>query len=120
VKTDWGSKELTDFNHGSKTLAAVLLIILLSVVDAYLTLILVSRGAEELNPVMAYYLDQGPFAFFLVKYFLTCVSVMLILSMREAKLFGLRIHRKFLLCLFIITLAIVVNWELMMLDGTID
>ena len=117
---EWDMKRLSDCSHGSKTLAAVLLIILLSVVDAYLTLILVSRGAEELNPVMAYYLEIGPFAFFAAKYFLTCVSIIVILSIKEAQFFGFKIQRKVLLCIFIVTLAVVVNWELSMLDGAID
>jgi hypothetical protein len=39
------------------TLAAILLILSLSILDAIFTMDLVSHGAEELNPVMAYYLN---------------------------------------------------------------
>jgi hypothetical protein len=43
--------------RGSGLFAAALCTIALSIVDAYFTLDLVSRGAEELNPIMSYYLN---------------------------------------------------------------
>ena len=61
-------------HHGPRTFAGVLLIMILCVADSYLTIDLVSRGAEELNPIMAYYLNQSPLLFFIVKYSITCHS----------------------------------------------
>ena len=58
-----------------KTYAAIYLIIILSVLDAFFTVDLVSRGATELNPVMAYYLSHGPIVFFWTKYLLTYCPV---------------------------------------------
>ncbi|MBI4511559.1 MAG: hypothetical protein HY698_18135 [Deltaproteobacteria bacterium] len=55
-------------------------IILLNLVDACGTLWHVSRGAEELNPVMARLLDQGPLAFFIGKHLLACGGVIGILA----------------------------------------
>ena len=106
---------LSECEHGSKTFAAAMIIILLTVLDAFFTLDLVSRGGEELNPIMAYYLERGPLTFFAVKYLLTWASLTVILTLKEGTFFRARIQRKSLLWLFIIALALVVQWELVML-----
>jgi hypothetical protein len=111
---------LSHCQHGSKTFAAAMIIILLTVLDAYFTLDLVNRGAEELNPIMAYYLERGPLTFFAVKYLLTWASLTVILTLKEARFFGARIHRKSLLWLFMIALALVVQWELVMIHFPFD
>jgi hypothetical protein len=96
--------------HGSKTLAVILLIVSLSILDAIFTLDLVSHGAVELNPVMAYYLNHGPLVFFGVKYFLTCASIVLILLIRDIT--KAKLKAKILFVLFMIPFALVVLWEL--------
>jgi len=96
--------------HSFMTLAAILLIVSLSILDAIFTLDLVSHGAEELNPVMAYYLDHGPLVFFGVKYFLTCASIVLILLIRDNT--KAKLQTKILFVLFIIPFALVIQWEL--------
>jgi Domain of unknown function (DUF5658) len=107
--------------YGLKTFAAVILIIILTIVDTYLTLDLVSRGAEELNPIMAYYLNQSPHLFFVVKYSLTCASIVMILSINDSFRLGTRkIRGESLLVPFIIALAAVVQWQLYLLHHVID
>lgn len=101
--------------HSPKTVTAILLIIMLSVMDAVLTLDLVSRGATELNPVMAYYLGHSPLTFFIVKYLLTWAGVVLILLNKNSFIFNTRIQVKFLFIAFIIPFALVVQWELYLL-----
>ena len=101
--------------HGPRLFAATLCIIALSIVDAYLTLDLVSRGAEELNPIMAYYLEKSPLTFFTVKYLLTCAAVIMILSVNEIYIFGRRLRGEVLFAFFILALALVVQWELVLL-----
>jgi Domain of unknown function (DUF5658) len=101
--------------HGPRVFAAVLCIISLSIADAYLTLELVGRGAEELNPIMAYYLGKSPLTFFTVKYLLTCASVVLILGIKEIYLFGTRLRNEVLFAFFIFVLASVVQWQLVLL-----
>jgi hypothetical protein len=103
------------FQHGPKVFAAAMLIIFLTIADAFLTLDLVSRGAEEVNPIMAYYLDQSPLWFFTVKYFLTCASIVIILSITRTHIFGEKLRVKALLVFFIIALASVVKWQLILL-----
>ena len=71
-------RKLHTLDHYPPGLFYVLIAVLvLSVVDALLTLWLIDHGAFEVNPVMAYYLELGPNIFMAVKYFLT-VSVVLI------------------------------------------
>ena len=105
-------------HHGAKTFAAILVIIMLSVVDAFLTLDLVHRGASEMNPVMAFYLDQSPLMFFSVKYFLTWAAVLMILNIKDRTFLGTRLQGKSLFVFFIVILALVVQWELLLLHLT--
>lgn len=98
--------------HSLDTLTAILLIVVLSILDAMLTLFLVSHGAAEVNPIMAYFLNHGPLAFFSVKYVLTCASVLVILVHAHYYLFRTKVRVKTLLVVFAIPLALVVKWEL--------
>jgi hypothetical protein len=101
--------------HGPSLLAATLCIIVLSIVDAYLTLDLVSRGADELNPIMAYYLEKSPLTFFTVKYLMTCAAIIVILSVKEIHIFGSKLRGQVLFAFFILALALVVQWQLVLL-----
>jgi hypothetical protein len=73
-----------------------------------------------MNPIMAYYLGQGPMVFFTVKYLLTWASLTLILALKETRFFGSRIQSKSLLWLFMIALALVVQWELVIMHFPLD
>ena len=101
--------------HSPKSLIVILLIVLLSITDAYLTLHLTSRGAVELNPIMAYYLDHSPLAFFGMKYLLTCASIIVILMIKDFYLFKTRVQGKVIFVFHLIVLSSVVQWELYLL-----
>ena len=101
--------------YSAKTLAVILLIVMLSVIDAILTLDLISRGAGELNPIMDYYLGHGPLAFFGVKYFLTWAAVIIILLNKNIYLFNTKIQAKVLFIVFLVPLVLVVQWEVYLL-----
>ena len=103
--------------HNPKTMAVILVIIMLSVVDAILTLDLISRGAAEVNPIMAYYLGFGPLVFFWMKYLLTFASTMLILFHQEVYLFGTRVQAKVLYLLLILPFVLVVSWEIYLIQS---
>lgn len=98
--------------HSPKTFAVIILIIILSITDAYLTLDLISRGAVELNPIMAYYLDHSDLTFFGMKYLLTCASIIVILIIKDLYLFKTKIQGKVLFVFHLIVLISVVQWEL--------
>lgn len=105
--------------HGPITLAMVLMIVVLGIWDAFYTLELTSLGARELNPIMAFYLNQSPQAFFTVKYFLTCATLIILVSLKETTIFGMKIHRDILLMMVLILMGCVVRWEIYLLGFTL-
>jgi hypothetical protein len=101
--------------YSSRMFAVILSIVGLSVLDAMFTLELVDRGAGEVNPIMAYYLERGPFVFFCTKYLLTFASVLVILlsqSLYPGSQWGQLRH---LYPALIIVFCLAVNWELYLL-----
>jgi hypothetical protein len=98
--------------YGPKTLVAILAIITLSILDALFTLFLISRGATEVNPIMNYFLDRGPSVFFVAKYILTAVCLILILAIRNFYLFNTKARVEILYVFFMISFVLVVKWEL--------
>jgi len=105
--------------HSPKSFAVILVIIMLSIADAVLTLELISHGASELNPIMAYYLEHGPLVFFWMKYLLTFAAIILILFHEEIYLFKDKVQVKALYFFLIIPFALVVCWELLLIQ-TLD
>jgi len=74
--------------HHPQWLAIAILIVLLSCVDAFLTLTLVERGANEVNPLMAPLVGGSAFAFALVKIGLTAAGVVLLTVLVSIRAFG--------------------------------
>lgn len=62
-------------------------ILLLSVVDAFLTLTLLTVGATEANPVMAFVLSHHPQLFALSKMGFTGMGVLVLVAVARARLF---------------------------------
>jgi len=63
-------------HYGLRLFMTLLLLLILSMLDAYLTLGLVkANNATEVNPIMALYLDQGGVTFFLEKFLFTSAAV---------------------------------------------
>lgn len=90
----------------------ILCIMLLSVVDAVLTMILISHGAVEINPVMAFYLEMGPRVFLSVKYALTGIGVLVLLLCRNYMLKSLRIRAGAFIYVALAAFIGVVTWQL--------
>jgi hypothetical protein len=61
--------------------------LLLSVADAFLTLTLIMRGAQEANPVLAFILREHPGLFAVVKMGLTGTGVLVLVAVARARLF---------------------------------
>ena len=58
-----------------------LLLVVLSVLDAFFTLICIQRGGSELNPVMRLALGYGPETFFTTKMILTIIPAIVLASL---------------------------------------
>lgn len=98
--------------YSSGIFVAIVLILFLSIIDAFLTLFLIDCGASEINPIMAYFLNFGPYTFMGVKYFLTCYSVIVLLIFNNVFLGKLKIYTRTLFSYAVGVFMIVIGWEL--------
>ena len=73
--------------HEPHLLFLAIVILLLSVTDAFLTLTLIANGAEEANPIMAYLLEQTPRLFASVKMALTGAGIVVLVALARARVF---------------------------------
>lgn len=110
-------REIVVFDRYRQSLFVSIIIVLsLSLLDALLTLILLSRGAIELNPVMDYYLSHGPEVFLMVKYGLTGFSVLLIVLLNNVLRTRYGLGTKTLLHAFAAVFGSVVIWQFYLLS----
>ena len=98
--------------YNTKLFAVILFILGLSILDAFFTLILIEKGAEEINPFMAYYLNISPTLFFWIKYMLTCASVLLVLFIKDFYIFKTKHKAGVLFFLLPIPFVLVIHWQL--------
>ena len=99
-------------HYSPKLFAVIVSILFLSVIDALLTLFLIDNDAYELNPIMAYFLDVGPYTFFAIKYALTCITAISLLMFRNVFFRPLKIYTHSLFYFFSLAFMAVVAWEL--------
>lgn len=76
--------------YDAATFLFALLFMLLCIVDAYLTLLLIQHGSIELNPFLAWALSQHAQFFFLIKYVITGLCVVVTVMHRQFRMFGIR------------------------------
>jgi hypothetical protein len=98
--------------YSANLLAAILIILLFSVLDALFTLFLTGNGSDELNPVMAYFLNLNPWAFLSVKYILTCLSVTIILIFHNFYYPKLNFYARHFFLYIVGAFTMVILWEL--------
>ena len=97
----------------SKTIfRLIVLILVFSVLDAFLTLLLIDHGAVELNPLMAFYLNIGPTQFVAVKYALTSLSIFVLLVYSNKSIQSLKLHTRSMFSIISLTFAGVIAWQL--------
>ena len=113
-KSDRRSLRLLDYYH-PKLFYALILVLLLSVTDALLTLWLIAEGANEINPVMAYFLQFGPNIFMLAKYLLTSMAVIIAVLLHYVFIRYLGVQFRVLMHFFVGCFAMVVAWELFLI-----
>lgn len=75
-----------------------IMILLMSVTDAFLTLQLIDLGASEANPVMAYLLDRTPRLFITAKMLLTGAGIVVLVALARARVFR------------VIRISIIIHW----------
>jgi Domain of unknown function (DUF5658) len=95
----------------SITLALVLTLLSLTILDGMLTLELLEMHGEEANPIMRLLLTRGPVAFLLGKYILTAVGLPFIVVYKNYPLFGTRFRAGFLVPAFIGMYAVLIFYQ---------
>lgn len=73
--------------HEPHLLFLAIVILLLSMTDAFLTLKLIADGADEANPIMAYLLERAPRLFALIKMALTGAGIVVLVALARARVF---------------------------------
>jgi hypothetical protein len=81
--------------------------------------VLTNHGANEVNPIMTYYLDVGPYTFLSIKYSLTCVGVIVLLMLRNIFIMPLRIYAGSLFYYLLVAVIAVVSWQFFLLHRVI-
>ena len=99
-------------NYGLRLFTTLLLLLILSISDAYLTLTLVrAHKVTEVNPIMALYLEHGSNTFFLVKFLVTSAAVFILC------VFNRLVVARISLALAIIIYVGVVYYEVSIMDN---
>ena len=111
------SKAVIYDRYNPKLFFAITTILVLSILDAVLTLIVIQRGATELNPVMAYFLELGTPTFIIAKYILTSVGVFILLIFKNVFLTRIKIYTHSLFPCVIFVFMVVIAWELFLIFG---
>ncbi len=91
-------------------------ILILSSIDAVFTLTLLTRGAEEANPVMLYFMEINTATFVAVKMALTVASVVLLVAHRNFWLLKKTIRVETLLFASLVMYLLLINYELVLLS----
>jgi|KBSSwiStaDraftv2_1062776.scaffolds.fasta_scaffold01433_8 hypothetical protein len=115
-RTDARSLRDLDWHH-PQWLAVAMLIVVLSCVDAALTLTLIEHGAYEVNPVMAPIVGGSALVFTLVKVGLTAGGVVLLTLAARMRAFG-KIPVSFLLYAVLLGYGALVIYELRLLEAS--
>ncbi len=95
------------------SVAVLIFTLVLSITDAFLTLMLVGENIQELNPVMAFFLKQGPFQFIMAKWFLTVFGLTTLLIFKNYYLWQGRVKAAVLLFIFPFLYLVLVSYEIL-------
>ena len=106
-------------HYSQRFFFVILTIVLLSITDGLLTLFLLNHRASEANPVMAYFLKFGPFAFIAVKYSLTSFGVMVLLVFRNILIRKINVRADSIYYIFIGVFAAVVAFEVYLIYNVV-
>lgn len=86
---------------GALTLAMIVALLGLTIVNGVLTLVLIDINSEEANPIMAHLLTRGSLAFLMGKYVMTAMGIPFLVVYQHYPLFRSRFRVGWLLPIFI-------------------
>jgi Domain of unknown function (DUF5658) len=105
--------------HSAHLLAVAIGILLLSVVDAFLTLVLLQGGADEVNPIMALFVYRSVAVFAALKMALTSLGVVFMVFLARYR-FMRRVPVAWVLYGVLIAYASLIGYEISMLKGPLE
>lgn len=76
--------------YGPKIMAGAIIVMVFCVLDAFFTLLLLERGAEELNPFLAWMLEIDVMWFYVSKYLITAICVFWLVIHKHFDFFGIK------------------------------
>lgn len=95
--------------------AAVLMLAVASILDAFFTMRIIDAGGSEINPIMGRLLDRGLFAFFMGKYVLTVAGIPLLMIFKNYYLFGTRFRVAYLFPVLLTLYAVLISYQIALL-----
>lgn len=105
--------------HSAHLLVVAIGISLLSVVDAFLTLVLLQGGADEVNPVMALLIYRSVAKFAALKMSMTSVGIILLVFLARYRFMRL-LRVEWVLYAVLIVYASLIGYEVWMLKAPVD
>lgn len=100
-----------------RTMATIVVLLVLSLLDGLITIHLLDAGAEEINPVMKYLIDKGLLPFLLGKFVLTAAGIPLLLIFKNHYLFHSRFRVGYLLPIFVGLYVLLITYQLCLLGN---
>jgi hypothetical protein len=98
------------------TLAMIVGLLGLTITDGVLTIELLDRNSEEINPLMAHLLGRGQHAFLAGKYILTAAGLPFLVVFKNYRLFGTRIRIGYLFPAFLGLYLLLLSYQWKMLE----
>jgi hypothetical protein len=98
------------------TLAMIVGLLGLTITDGVLTIELLDRNSEEINPFMAHLLGRSHHAFLAVKYILTAAGLPFLVVFKNYRLFGTRFRIGYLFPAFIALYLLLLSYQWNMLE----
>ena len=116
------SRRLDDFGfrsldwYSAHLLAAAIGILLLSVVDAFMTLVLLEGGADEVNPIMGVFVYRNVAVFAAAKMAMTSVGIILMVILARYRFLRV-LPVAWVLYGILVAYGTLIGYELMLLKG---
>jgi hypothetical protein len=100
--------------YSKRSVFIISTILIMSIIDGYLTLSLVEQGAMEANPIMRFYLQLNTPLFLCVKYVVSYMSVFLLLIHKNFYVFKTSISVKQVILGILGIYAGLIVWEVVL------
>jgi hypothetical protein len=92
-------------------MGCIVAILVLSILDGFMTLYLLEHDMYEVNPIMSLCLSMGPWFFLYSKFLLTCFGAMCLLVVNNSEVFNDRIRVRDIFPAVLLLYFLVIAWH---------